>query len=386
MVAARISAGICAALLLVSTAAPRAQSVTPSLTYAVTGTTVTLNWTPAAGATAYELVVAGVASPIGVGNVLTFTATVAPGFYQVQVRGRAGTLVGPLSNQVTIPVAVSTPAPTNLGAIQSGNGILLLWDLPSSTVGLSALALQVLAAPGGGVVQQVGVPLGRWAAVPNAPAGTYTVRLIGSGPAGFSTPSNETTLAVPGCAAAAAVPLAIDTSGLTTLQWPAIPGATGYRLDVASTPGGPLIASFAFPAAQTSLTATPSVGTYYVTLRAPLGCGATASSGERTVTVNQLPPVYWTIDQWRTWFFALVSARGLPNATLSAMQATRTDLVAVGADWQNGWRGDLRARIYLPVPNCPPPSTSTAPACSYSRPVDVGENGLGNPWSWVPRF
>lgn len=386
MVAARISAGICAALLLVSTAAPRAQSITPSLTYAVTGTTVTLNWTPAAGATTYELVVVGVASPIGVGNVLTYSAAVAPGFYQVQVRGRAGTLVGPLSNQVTIPVAVSTPAPTNLRAIQSGNGILLLWDLPSSTVGLSTLVLQVLSGPGGGVVQQYPGPVGTATAVPNVPSGTYTIRLAGSGPAGLSTPSNELTLAIPACLAPTPIPLTIDTSAQTTIQWPAIPGATGYRLDVSSTPGGPLIASYSFPSTQTSLSATPSIGTYYVTLRAPLSCGTTASSTERTVSVTQLPPVYWTREQWRAWFFNLVTSRGLPNATLAAMQATRPDLLAVGADWQNGWRGDLRARIYLPVPNCPPPSNPSAPACAYSKFVDVGENGLGNPWSWVPRF
>jgi hypothetical protein len=385
MVSARALAPLCVAILLAVSVAPRAQSITPTLSYSVSGTTVTLNWTPAAGATSYELVVVSVANPIQVGNVLTVSTTVPPGFYQVQVRGRAGAVVGPLSNQVTIPVAVSTPAPTNLRAIQSGNGALLLWDL-SSAVGVSAMGLQALSGPGGGVAQEIPVPIGTSLSVPSVPSGTYTVRLIGSGPAGRSAPSNEITLGVPGCTAAASIPLAIDTSGLVTVRWPGVPGATGYHLDVASTPGGPLIASIPLAPAQTVVTASPGIGTYYVTLRAPLGCGTTARSVEHALVVTQVSPVYWTSEQWRVWFFNLVASKGLPNATLSAMQATRADLVAMGADWQNGWRGDLRARIYLPVLNCPPPSNPSSPACAYSKAVDVGENGLGARWSWVPRF
>jgi hypothetical protein len=327
-----------------------------------------------------------VANPINVGNVLSVSTAVPPGFYRAQVRGRAGSLVGPLSNQVTVPVAVSTPAPTNLRAIQSGNGALLMWDLPASTVGLSAMAAQILTGPGGAVAQQLPIPLGTWVSVPNAPSGTFTVRVIGAGPAGASTPSNELSLGVPGCSAAAPIPLGMATSPVVTVFWPPVPGATSYLLEASSTPGGPPIASMTLPPTQTSVTATPAVGTYYVNLRAPLACGTSASSGIQALTVTMLPPVYWTKEQWRAWFFDLVTRKGLPTATLGSMQATRGDLLSVGADWQNGWRGDLRARIYLPVLNCPAPSNPSAPSCAYTKPVDVGENGLGGPWSWVPRF
>ena len=386
MFSVRTVAGVCAAILLATSVAPRAQSITPVLSYSVNGTTVTLSWTPAAGATSYELLVVGVANPINVGNVLSMSGAVAPGFYQVQVRGRAGTLVGPASNQVTVPVGVSTPAPTNLRGILSGNGVLLVWDLPASTVGLSTMAAQILTGPGGGVAQQLGIPVGRSLAVPNIPSGTYTVRVVGAGPAGPSAPSNEITLGVPGCAANALIPLQISTSPTLVIQWPAIPGATAYGVAASTSPGGPVVGSFTLPPTQTSLTATPAVGTYYVTVYAALGCGLTIGSGEQAVRVDTLPPVYWTREQWRTWFFNLVASRGLPNATFSAMQATRNDLLAVGADWQNGWRGDLRARIFLPVLNCPAPSNPSAPSCAYTKAVDVGENGVGGPWSWVPRF
>jgi len=373
-------------MLIAVSVAPQAQSITPVLSYSVSGTTITLNWTPAAGATSYELIVAGVSNPISVGNVLSISGAVAPGFYQVQVRGRAGSLVGPLSNQVTVPVAVATPAPTNLGVIQSGNSALLVWDLPASTVGLSSMAAEILTGPGGGVAQQLPIPVGRSVNVPNVPSGVYTLRVIGSGPAGLSAPSNELTLSFPGCSATAPIPLQIDTTAAVTIRWPPIPGATAYAVNASSTPGGPSIGYFTLPATQTTLTATPAVGTYYITVNAALACGGTATSGERALTVSTLPPVYWTKEQWRTWFYNLVASKGLPNATLGAMQATRNDLLAVGADWQNGWRGDLRARIFLPVLNCPAPSNPSAPSCAYTKAVDVGENGVGGPWSWVPRF
>ncbi len=95
-------------------------------------------------------------------------------------------------------------------------------------------------------------------------------------------------------------------------------------------------------------------------------------------------PASWSTDQWRLCFFALVAARGVgPTVTNAGMAALRGDLVARGADWQNGWRGDYRPRIFLPVPNCPPATSPTVPDCSYSRTVDMGD--VGAPWQWVPR-
>jgi hypothetical protein len=95
-------------------------------------------------------------------------------------------------------------------------------------------------------------------------------------------------------------------------------------------------------------------------------------------------PANWSTDQWRECFFALVAARGVgPTVTSSAMAALRPDLVARGADWQNGWRGDNRPRIFLPVPNCPAPTNPSAPECTYSRTVDLGD--VGAPWQWIPR-
>jgi hypothetical protein len=95
-------------------------------------------------------------------------------------------------------------------------------------------------------------------------------------------------------------------------------------------------------------------------------------------------PANWTTAQWHDCFVSLIAARGAgPTVTHGALSVLRPDLVARGADWQNGWRGDYRPRIFLPVPNCPPATIPDAPECSYSRAVDVGDwNGA---WQWFPR-
>jgi hypothetical protein len=95
-------------------------------------------------------------------------------------------------------------------------------------------------------------------------------------------------------------------------------------------------------------------------------------------------PADWSYEQWRVCFMSIVAARGAGGAVSShGMDVTRGDLVALGADWQNGWRGDYRPRIFLPVRNCPSPSTPGAPACTYSKTVDVGN--YGEAWQWIVR-
>jgi hypothetical protein len=62
----------------------------------------------------------------------------------------------------------------------------------------------------------------------------------------------------------------------------------------------------------------------------------------------------------------------------------RGDLLAHGSDFQNGWRGDMRPRMVLPVPGCPIANRPDVPLCSYNRTVDLGN--YGGAWQWDPRF
>jgi len=95
-------------------------------------------------------------------------------------------------------------------------------------------------------------------------------------------------------------------------------------------------------------------------------------------------PAEASSEEWRVCFFTLIEKRGIgPTVTSEGIQALRPDLLSMGADWQNGWRGDPRPRLFLPVPNCPPASSPNVPSCSYSRTVDVGD--YGGPWIWFYR-
>lgn len=99
--------------------------------------------------------------------------------------------------------------------------------------------------------------------------------------------------------------------------------------------------------------------------------------------VASIPTAFWSTDQWRGYFYALVEQKGGPTVSDEGMRAMRADLLARGADFQNGWRGDLRPRLFLPVPGCPIANRRDVPACSYSRTVDLG--GYGQDWRWIVR-
>jgi len=95
-------------------------------------------------------------------------------------------------------------------------------------------------------------------------------------------------------------------------------------------------------------------------------------------------PSTWSTDQWKECVFNLIDRRGVgPTVSIGGIWTLRPELNAMGAEWQNGWRGDPRPRLFLPVPNCPPATSPQVPDCSYTRTVDMGD--FGGPWLWIPR-
>ncbi len=88
----------------------------------------------------------------------------------------------------------------------------------------------------------------------------------------------------------------------------------------------------------------------------------------------------WTDDQWKAFFFSLVAQKGGPTVSIEGMRAMRGDILSRGGDFQNGWRGDMRPRLFLPVPGCPPANNPSVPNCSYGRTVDLGN--WGGAWAW----
>ena len=161
-------------------------------------------------------------------------------------------------------------------------------------------------------------------------------------------------------------------SGSTSAQMPELPGGTLFYWRAAGFNGTLTGAWSAVQTFRTPASAPPPPPPPPDVPPPVPGCSAPGS------------PALWSNDQWRACFFSLVQSRGAgPTVTQGGMAVLRNDLVARGADWQNGWRGDYRPRIFLPVPNCPPPSLPNPPACAYGRTVDVGD--YGGAWQWLDR-
>jgi hypothetical protein len=96
---------------LLGLSAVDAAAQAPTVTWQQSGASLRLEWTAVAGATQYDLMVSGAVN--GAVTIPTnFLVVNAPaGTYVVQVRGRNGGTVGPLSNPVTITMGGGGAAP-----------------------------------------------------------------------------------------------------------------------------------------------------------------------------------------------------------------------------------------------------------------------------------
>jgi hypothetical protein len=118
-----------------------------------------------------------------------------------------------------------------------------------------------------------------------APQGTYYVRARARNACGTSAPSNEVILSVGGCPVLAAPSsLSFTRNGsLVTLNWNTVVNASGYMIEVGSSPGQTNVLGVAVSPSPLSATAPP--GTYYVRVRARNGCGAGSASNEVVVVM-----------------------------------------------------------------------------------------------------
>jgi hypothetical protein len=102
---------LAAAFILLSSLAASAQQ--PTLAVSVNGTLVSVQWTPLPGAQAYDVFITGTLSGAATlpAQPTAYVVNASPGTYTLAVRGRAGNLVGPFSNAVTVTVGAPAPPP-----------------------------------------------------------------------------------------------------------------------------------------------------------------------------------------------------------------------------------------------------------------------------------
>ncbi len=266
------------------------------LTAVANGGTLRLSWNRAAGAQSYRLE-AGTSTGLvdlfngDVGNVTSLEGLVPPRTYFVRVRAANTVGLSAPSTQVSLTVsssaacAAAPPVPASILAQSGGLLVALSWPAsPAATsylleAGTASGATDIGTAVVGNVTtyQGVGVP------------GAYVVRVRAANACGVSTPSPEMAVTL-ACNAQAVVPagLAVTTAGgVATFTWLPPLGATGYRMQVGSTPGAANLANVAIGAATTlpvSLAGVPA-GTYYMRVTADSACGVGAPSNEVVVTV-----------------------------------------------------------------------------------------------------
>lgn len=173
-----------------------------NLVASVSGTTLTLTWgAPASGGQplAY-LIDAGtgpggtnIAAGVNVGNILGASAGVPVGQYFIRVRALNAQGAGLPSNEVVAQVGSTGPpgAPTNLDFTVLGGAVQLRWSAPAT--GGTPTGYNVEVGSDIGASNYGVVAVGNVTSVtnPNAPAGTYFVRVRATNAFGPSAPSNE---------------------------------------------------------------------------------------------------------------------------------------------------------------------------------------------------
>ncbi|HUU35413.1 MAG TPA: hypothetical protein VMW48_15215 [Vicinamibacterales bacterium] len=294
--ALRITAALMA-LVAVPLPAAAQPPAAPVLQASAAGQTVSASWTAIAGATNYR-VEAGLTAGVmlagyDLGPLTSFSISAPQGVYFLRVLARNASGSSAPSNVVMVSVTSTQgppAAPTNFAASVNGSTVTLTANLPNTT--LTGLLLVGGVTPGAsqGVVPLSVSPENT---LTNVPPGTYFTRLVAVNPGGSSPPSNEVQFVVtaPSCGPPAAPALTAETSGTAVvLSWTAIGGAAGYRVDVATSPGGAPIASQPVGPQVTALSnPNAPAGTYYVRVTVINACGQAATSSEVTLVVTPNP-------------------------------------------------------------------------------------------------
>jgi hypothetical protein len=171
-----------------------------NLVVTVDGLSATFNWTASANAPDYYVLAAGyspgdIAVTVGVPALPTsFSASAGPGTYYVRLYAVNADGVSAASNEVVVTLTqVCTPtAPHNLRAMIRGTELFLSWR-PSAGI-VTSYVLQAGFAPGQTALE---FPTTATFFNANVGSGTYTARVIATGPCGTSAASNEVTVSFP---------------------------------------------------------------------------------------------------------------------------------------------------------------------------------------------
>ncbi len=300
-----LTSGVGRAVQVSVTATPAAPDPPTSLSLSVTGSTLTLTWTPATTGSAPTSFTVHIGNAPGAttlpvqttaGTSLSVPITVG-GTYFARVRAvnTYGTSVA--SPEVSVSIVPPDPrpgAPTGLTASFSGRTISIAWAAPATGDPVTNYVLEVGSAPG--LANLVVVPVGPGLSfvAPGVPDGTYWLRVRGSNAAGTGAPSDDlgVTMGVTGgCVGLPYAPVlqAPSVSGsLLSLAWDTPSGTvapSSYVLFAGSAPGRADLAVLNLAGPGTTFAANAPAGTYFLRVAGRSACGVGAASNDITASV-----------------------------------------------------------------------------------------------------
>lgn len=268
-----------------------------NLVAVVRGNHVTFTWVGAGAADGYALEAGLTAGStfvsLLVGNVTAFEITAPHGVFFVRVRALVGGSPGLASNEVMVAVgdAAIPGAPANLLGGVNGATVNLAWHNTPIGGTRSGLVLQAaMAASPDVVIAQLPLPANAESFAIGAPAGSYSVRIVATGPAGSSAPSNAVVVTVPGACAPPATPQLLTATNVglaVTISWllgpVGTPAPTSFVLEAGFSPGAADAAVLATTERGISAFAPP--GTYHLRVRAVTPCGASPNTADVVLVV-----------------------------------------------------------------------------------------------------
>lgn len=212
---------------------------------------VSLTWTPAPGGGVTAWVIRGATSGGTMTDVAvvgardrTWTSPALPsGSYDVEVVAVNNAGAGAASNRVrfSVDVAALPSAPTGLSASVADNSVSLEWT-PAATGPAPETYLVEAAAAGGGVFAPVATTAMPSLVIPEAPIGTWSVRVRARTAGGLGEPSAPITFTTAACTSAPGQPVgvwAVSTLAMATVRWspPGNAAVRDYVIDVGTALG-----------------------------------------------------------------------------------------------------------------------------------------------------
>jgi fibronectin type 3 domain-containing protein len=259
------------------------------------GGAITLTWTPAAGATSYNIWAGPSTAALDLifSGVTSSTATLTkqpPGtalYFQVDAVYPNGLVSGPSQQIVGTALPV---APTGLTADLAGStSIALQW-----TAGAGASTYSIFEGATSGAEASTpiasGITITSYTLTGLSPGETYYFDIVAVDAGGKSAVSNQATIIMPPSAPKGVA--AMSGNGAVTLNWTGSIGATSYRIYEGSSSGEEGASPIASGVTQASYTVSKlNPGqTYFFYIKASNAGGNSTTSDEATATVLAAPP------------------------------------------------------------------------------------------------